>query len=90
MYLIFSECTDVQHMFHELSNKVMDKAFEKTKKIIQDSYPECQPKNAWNEEKLNAFKKCTNRLIRSKLWISEHLHSIEKFSLPQGWAFLYT
>ena len=81
MYLIFSECTDVQNMFHELSIKVMDKAFEKTKKIIQDSYPECQPKNAWNEEKLNAFKRCTNRLIRSKLWISEHLHSIEKFSL---------
>ena len=37
-------------MFHELSEKVMDKAFIKTREYFQNSYPVCKSNDAWIEE----------------------------------------
>ena len=79
--ICFRKCSDVQRMFHELTDKVMDKAFTKTREHVQNSYSECKSNGAWIEEKQHQFMKCTKRLKRSIPWLWDYLSDIEHVTI---------
>ena len=68
-------------MFHELSEKVMDKAFIKTRKHLQNSYSVCKSNDAWIEETHPNFMKCTERLQMSSPWLLQYLKDIERVAI---------
>ena len=68
-------------MFHELTDKVMDKAFIKTREHVQNSYSECKSNDAWIEEKQHHFMKCTQTLRISIPWLWEYLTDIEHVAI---------
>ena len=82
----FSNCTDIQRMFHILSSKAMTKAHKKTEEIIQTSLKSCQSDDAWNEKK-QQFYRCTAELKRSKGWIDQIYHTVEKLVAEEGKLF---
>ena len=67
-------------MYHELSDRVMDKAFLKAKGWIKLSYRMCKSELAWHERNDNRFRKCTEELGESIPWIGENLKIIEEFA----------
>ena len=77
----FRKCTDVQRMFHELSEKVMDKAFIKTREHLQNSYPACKSNDAWIEETHPNFIRCTERLQMSSPWLLQYFKDIEHVAI---------
>ena len=68
-------------MFHELTDKVMDKAFIKAREHVQNSYSECKSNDAWIEEKQYHFMKCTQTLKISIPWLWEYLTDIEHVAI---------
>ena len=86
----FRKCTDVQRMFHELSEKVMDKAFIKTREHFQNSYPVCKSNIAWIEETDPRFMKCTERLQMSSPWLFYYLKDIEIVAIQNTYSTLET
>ena len=75
---IFSNCSDVQMFFFELSSKIMEPAFLQAKKIIQKAHEICRPMSAWNE-KSQKFARCTEELNESISWLGEAFEDIENF-----------
>ena len=71
-------------MFHELSEKVMDKAFIKTREHFQNSYPVCKSNDAWIEETHPNFIRCTERLLMSSPWLLQYLKDIEHVAITQN------
>ena len=61
----FSDCTDVQLMYHELSMKVMDKAYVRAKEIVMKTYSSCKSKKAWTDPCSYQFRKCTQEISGS-------------------------
>ena len=86
----FRKCTDVQRMFHELSEKVMDKAFIKTREHFKNSYSECKSNDAWIEETHPNFMKCTERLQMSSPWLLQYLKHIERVAIQNTYSTLET
>ena len=68
-------------MFHELSEKVMDKAFIKTREHIQNSYSACKSNDAWIQETHPHFMKCTKSLEISIPWLWRYLKDIERVAM---------
>ena len=64
-------------MFHLLSSKVMDLAFEKIKPIIESSVPQCQSDPAWTNPNSNKYKQCTKWISQSNVLILNNLDHIE-------------
>ena len=73
----FSNCTEVQQIFHSLSSKVMDLAFEKIEPIVRDSVSQCQSDPAWTNPNSNKYKQCTKWISQSNSLIMENLNHIE-------------
>ena len=88
--ICFRKCTDVQRMFHELSEKVMYKAFIKTREHFQNSYPVCKSNIAWIEETDPRFMKCTERLQMSSPWLFYYLKDIEIVAIQNTHSTLET
>ena len=80
----FSNCTDIQRMFHILSMKAMTKAFKKAEEIVQNSLKSCQSDDAWNEIKKKPFNKCTAQLKESSNWIDQFYPMVEKVAADEG------
>jgi hypothetical protein len=89
-FICFRKCTDVQRMFHDLSEKVMDKAFIKTREHIQNSYSVCKSNDAWIEETHPNFMKCTERLQMSSPWLLQYLKDIERVAIQNNYSTLET
>ena len=81
---IFSNCTDIQKIFHDLSIKVMSKAFSKAKKTVRKSLEACDSDKAWNENNENQFKRCNEKLKDSSGWIRAIYHDVERISAGEG------
>ena len=64
-------------MFHSLSSKVMDLAFEKIKPIVRASVSQCQSDQAWTNPNSNKYKKCTEWIGQSNYLILDKLDHIE-------------
>ena len=64
-------------MFHLLSSKVMDLAFEKIKPIIESLVPQCQTDPAWTNPNSNKYKQCTKWISQSNVLILNNLDHIE-------------
>ena len=77
-------------MFHELTDKAMDKAFIKAREHVQNSYSECKSNDAWIEEKQHHFMKCTKRLKESILWLWDYLTDIEHVAIQNTHSKLET
>ena len=89
-FICFRKCTDVQRMFHDLSEKVMDKAFIKTREHFQNSYSVCKSNDAWIEETHPNFMKCTERLQMSSPWLLPYLKDIERVAIQNTYSTLET
>ena len=76
----FSECTDVQQMFQDLSIKVMDIASERVKEIAMKHYPGCKSEEAWKEPCSYQFQQCTKEISGSNEKIHVPLHTIENLA----------
>ena len=68
-------------MFHLLSSKVMDLAFEKIKPIIEFSVPQCQSDPAWTNPNTNKYKQCTKWISQSNVLILNNLDHIENVAM---------
>ena len=77
-------------MFHELSEKVMDKAFIKTREHFQNSYSACKLNDAWIQESHPHFMKCTERLEMSSPWLHQYLKDIERVAIQNTYSTLET
>ena len=77
-------------MFHELSEKVMDKAFIKTREHFQNSYSACKSNDAWIQETHPHFMKCTKRLEMSSPWLYQYLKNIERVAIQNNYSTLET
>ena len=77
-------------MFHELTDKAMDKAFIKAREHVQNSYSECKSNDAWIEEKQHHFMKCTKILKMSIPWLWEYLTHIEHVAIQNTHSKLET
>ena len=77
----FSECTEVQQMFQELSIKVMDIASERVKEIAMKTYPSCKSNNAWTDPCSSQFNQCTQEISGSNEKIHVPLHAIENLAV---------
>ena len=77
-------------MFHELTDKAMDKAFIKVREHVQNSYSECKSNDAWIEEKQHQFMKCTKMLKMSIPWLWEYLTHIEHVAIQNTHSKLET
>ena len=77
-------------MFHELSEKVMDKAFIKTREHFQNTYSACKSNDAWIDEKHPHFMKCTKMLKMSIPWLWEYLADIEHVAIQNTHSKLET
>ena len=75
--LCFSECTNVQQMFQDLSIKVMDIAYEKAKEIAMKTYPSCKLNKAWTDPCSYQFQQCTEEIRGSNEKVHVPLHTIE-------------
>jgi hypothetical protein len=64
-------------MFHLLSSKVMDLAFEKIKPIIESLVPQCRSDTAWTNPNSNKYKQCTKWISQSNVLILNNLDHIE-------------
>ena len=64
-------------MFHLLSSKVMDLAFEKIKPIIESLVPQCRSDTAWTNPNSNKYKQCTKWISQSNVMILNNLDHIE-------------
>ena len=64
-------------MFHLLSSKVMDLAFEKIKPIIESLVPQCRSDTAWTNPNSNKYKQCTKWISQSNDLIINILDHIE-------------
>ena len=89
-FICFRKCTDIQRMFHELSENVMDKAFIKTREHLQNSYPVCNSDEAWIEETHPNFVKCTERIQISSPWLLKYLKDIERIAIQNTYSTLET
>ena len=89
-FICFRKCTGVQRMFHELSEKVMDKAFIKTREHFQNSYPVCNSTDAWIKETHPKFMKCTERLQMSNPSLLQYLKDIERIAIQNTYSTLET
>ena len=64
-------------MFHLLSSKVMDLAFEKIKPIIESLVPQCRSDTAWTNPNSNKYKQCSKWISQSNVLILNNLDHIE-------------
>ena len=76
----FSDCTDVQLMYQDLSKKVMDVAYERVKEIAMKHYPGCKSEEAWNKPCSYQFQQCTKEISGSNEKIHVPLHTIENLA----------
>ena len=67
-------------MFHELSKKVMDAAYERTNEIAMKYYPACKSKKAWTDPCSYQFRKCTKEISGSNEKIHVPLQTIENLA----------
>ena len=77
-------------MFHELSEKVMDKAFIKTREHFQNSYSACKSNDAWIQETHPHFMNCTERLEMSSTWLQKYLKDIKRVAIQNTYSTLET
>ena len=77
--IFLSNCTDTQMVFHTISDKVMESAFEKTKEILQAKISACQSDKAWTNPSSNHFKKCNREIGASIGRVWKNLKDIENF-----------
>ena len=75
----FSNCTDAQSMYHELSLKIMDTAFERAKQLAKALFPKCESYNAWEASDSIQFAQCTEEIGLSNLRIHSSMSDIEVF-----------
>ena len=79
--LHFSECSDTQLIFHNLSSKVMEVAFKKMKKLLTATFSKCQSDWAWTNPGSNAYKECTEEISESNDQIIDKLDHIQNFAI---------
>ena len=64
-------------MYHELSMKVMDKAYVRAKEIVMKTYSSCKSKKAWTDPCSYQFRKCTQEISGSNEKVHVPLQTIE-------------
>ena len=67
-------------MFQDLSQNVMDVAYERAKEIAMEAYPSCKSNKAWTDPCSNQFRKCTQEISGSNEKIHVPLHTIENLA----------
>ena len=67
-------------MYHELSMKVMDKAYVRAKEIVMKTYSSCKSKKAWTDPCSYQFHQCTNEISGSNEKIHVPLQTIENLA----------
>ena len=67
-------------MFHDLSTKVMDVAYERAKEIAMKSYPGCKSEKAWKDPCSHQFEQCTKEISASNEKVHVSLHDIENLA----------
>ena len=77
---VFSECTDVQLIYQDLSKNVMDAAYERAKEIVMKAYPSCKSNKAWKDPCSYQFQQCTNEISGSNEKIHVPLYTIENLA----------
>ena len=75
----FSNCTDAQSMYHELSLKIMNNAFGKAKQLAKALYQKCESYSAWEASDSIQFAQCTEEIGKSNLRIRDTMGDIEVF-----------
>ena len=78
-FLDSSNCSDTQLMYHALSSRVMEKAYEKMKPILRSKISSCQSDPAWINPNSNRYKKCTKEIGVFNGLKDEDLDSVENF-----------
>ena len=64
-------------MFQDLSEKVMDVAYERTKEIVKKTYPSCKSEKAWTDPCNYQFQQCTEEIRGSNEKVHVPLFTIE-------------
>ena len=77
---VFSECTDVQLMYQDLSKNIMVVAYERTKEIAMKTYPSCKSNKAWTDPCSYQFNQCKQEISGSNEKIHVSLHTIENLA----------
>ena len=80
----FSNCSDMQRMYHILSKNVMAKAFTKAEEIVRKSLNKCRSDEAWSENSKKKFNGCTQELKESSSWIDVIYTDVEKLSAEES------
>ena len=74
-----SNCSDAQLMYHDLSSRVMEKAYKKFEPNLRSRISSCQSDPAWINPNSNRYKKCTNAIGAYNGLMVEDLDSVENF-----------
>ena len=75
----FSDCSNTQLLYHELSSKVMDIAFEKVAPIAKSLVEKCHSHQAWSNPYSSKYKDCTKGISATNGLIFVNLEKIENF-----------
>ena len=76
----YSDCTDIQLAYHNISSKLTNIALGRMKEIITKTISSCDTKKAWDETKPKLFKRCTEEISASNKKILDVLGDIEKIA----------
>ena len=71
-------------MFQKLSGNVDKTSYQAAMDIMMALYPKCDNVLAWEPSNAEAYKNCTNQIIRSSTKIQNNFRLIESYSMNQN------
>ena len=71
-------------MFQKLSGNVDKTSYQAAMDIMMALYPKCGNILAWEPSNAEAYKDCTNQIIRSSTKIQNNFRLIESYSMNQN------
>ena len=78
-FLDSSNCSDAQLMYHDLSSRLMEKAYKKFEPNLRSRISSCQSDPSWINPNSNRYKKCTKEIGFSSGLKLEDLDIVEIF-----------
>ena len=81
-HLDFSDCSEEQKTYHEISTKALEPAFKKLKNILMETHSKCSKEKAWKENNQLKFIACTEQII-NRSWVEQVFADIKKFAVNQ-------
>ena len=79
--LVFRNCKDVQIMFQELYSRINGKYYQAAVKRVKSMYSSCNSNDAWNQDMLEKYQKCTSEIIESNREIGYNVKAIESYAI---------